>query len=211
MVFLKREYLRQSIEQKDSGQVEWVMGIFSLIILGILFCTQLQLASWRESSRYLEDALAASNLAAALMDVEEYGRTHKVVIADAAEAYAIYCDALQGNLQLDANWQCGNKGLISGPVEIADFIVYNVSRDRVTASRVGRQGVVLEEWSGERGVLEAPDGTVVERTGIYSEIKFSIESFLGISVQAHKTNLADIWSSYEEEVMENEKQEKDII
>lgn len=212
MIFRKRGCQRPNIERKDGGQVEWVTGIFFLIILGVLLCTQLQLASWRASSLYLEDALAASNLASALIDVEEYGRSHRVVIADPSAAYDIYCDAVKANLQLDENWQCANRHLISGPVEIVDYIVYNVSGGRVTASRVGRSGVVTEEWSGVPGILEAPDKTVVERTGVYSEIAFSVESFFGLVVPAHKGNLADIWSAQEEEVLtENESKENDGV
>ncbi len=199
MAFRRKGFRRQSIRRRDDGQVEGVLGMFLLLILCVLVCAQLQMASWRAASLYLEDALAASNLASALIDVEEYGKTHRVMIKDAPAAYAVYCNAVRENLQLDENWLCGNKSTISGPVEIADYVIYNVKGDRVTASRVGRQGAVTEEWSGARGAVKAPDGTVVECTGIYSEIAFPVKSFFGLTVQAHKGKLADIWTEKEEE------------
>jgi hypothetical protein len=36
---------------------------------------QLQVALYRESAMYMEDALALSNLASAVIDIEEYGIT----------------------------------------------------------------------------------------------------------------------------------------
>lgn len=183
---------RQSI--KDQGQIEWVVGPFFVLLLGILAYTQLQLASWRSTAAYLEDALAASNLAAALIDVKEYGKTNKVCIHDEEMAYSIFLDAVQDNLQLDAEWECANPALISGPVEIMDFVIYNVDKNKIEAVRVGANGLVKERWKGTLGQLRAPNGVLVEHTGIYSEISFPVEGFGGMTVQAHKGKLVDIVS-----------------
>ena len=64
----KKECLLQSTE---SGQIGWALGLWFMLFLGILLCVILQLEVFRASSQYLEDALAASNLAAAVIDVEE--------------------------------------------------------------------------------------------------------------------------------------------
>ncbi|MCM1112791.1 MAG: hypothetical protein NC399_06010 [Muribaculum sp.] len=183
---------RQSISAKDRGQVEWAAGLFFLLLLGILAYTQIWLAAWRAASDYLEDALAAANLASALIDVEEYGRTHKVLIADASDAYAIYLDAVQGNLGLDGEWECANQGLIAGPVEIVDYIVYNVEDGRVDAVRVGRDGQEIQIASGVGGIVRTPNGVAVEHTGVYSEIRFLVKGFPGMTIQAHKGKLVDI-------------------
>lgn len=188
----RRDRQRQNIEQKDSGQAEWVTGLFCVLMLGILLCTQLQISSWRMTGMYMEDALAASNLASALIDLEEYSKSNKMLIPDSEEAYEIYLDAIRDNLQLDEQWECENKALISGPVEIADYIVYNVDGDRVYADRVGSNGTIIETWSGETGNLTAPNGVVIEHTGIYSEIQFPVQGFLGVTVSAHKGKLVDV-------------------
>lgn len=197
MNLLREEFPPQNIKRKDSGQVEWVVGMFMVLVLGILMCTQIQLAAWKAASDYMEDALAASNLAAALIDVEEYGKSHKTYIRDVSNAFDIYRDAVRENLQLNQSWECVNQNLIAGPVEIVDFVIYNVDGNDVEAIRVNVDGYSLEQWSGERGVLRAPNGVLVEYTGIYSEIQFQVRGFLGISVDAHKGKLVDIVSGEE--------------
>lgn len=94
MKYGKREYRlpktenRQETEKAESGQVSWVLGLFLILFLAILLYMQLQLAMYKASARYLEDALALSNLASAVIDIREYGSTHKVHITDQEQAYA---------------------------------------------------------------------------------------------------------------------------
>lgn len=192
MYLKKKGCQRLNINARDRGQAEWVVGLFFLLVLAILMNTLLTLASWRSAAGYLEDALAMSNLASALIDLEEYGKSHRVVIADAEAAYDIYVDAVQDNLNLDNNWECANRALIAGPVEIVDYIVYNVEQNRVNAIRIGRDGRVSERWSGMQGAVQAPNGVTVEHTGVYSELRFDVKGFGGITVQAHKGKLVDI-------------------
>ena len=67
MKYGKREYRlpktenRQETEKAESGQVSWVLGLFLILFLAILLYMQLQLAMYKASARYLEDALALSN------------------------------------------------------------------------------------------------------------------------------------------------------
>ena len=101
MKYGKREYRlpktenRQETEKAESGQVSWVLGLFLILFLAILLYMQLQLAMYKASARYLEDALALSNLASAVIDIREYGSTHKVHITDQEQAYAGYCSAVR--------------------------------------------------------------------------------------------------------------------
>lgn len=192
MKFKKQGFPLQKIRQTDSGQVEWVAGLFFLLILAIVLYTRLQLASWSSTAVYMEDALAASNLAAAVIDLEEYGRTHTVCIKDEKEAFAIYKDALRANLGLDEQWKCLNESLITGPVEIVNFTIYNVTGQQVESILMGMSGDVLERRSDAVGTVTAPDGSIVEHTGIYSEIKFSVKGFPGMMVEAGKGKLVDI-------------------
>ena len=77
MKFMKKEYLQR--KTREQGQVSWVLGLFLILFLAILLCMQLQVALYRESAMYMEDALALSNLASAVIDIEEYGITQKVL------------------------------------------------------------------------------------------------------------------------------------
>ena len=192
MLFGRRDLQQRNIRKKDSGQAEWVTGLFWMLFLVILLGAKLQIASWHTTGMYMEDALAASNLASALIDIREYGRTHKVWIPSAEQAYSIYLEALRDNLQLDGQWECENKALISGKVEVVDYVIYNVERDTVIAERVGANGTVTESFRGVKGVLTAPDGSVIEHTGVYSEIAFPVQGLWGIVVRAHKGKLVDV-------------------
>lgn len=202
MSLRRREHPRPSIKkmgEKDPGQVEWVTGLFFLLIMVIVMYTQLQLASWRSTAVYLEDALAASNLASALIDVEEYGKTHKVKVSGEQQAFAVFEEAVKTNLGLDEQWECQNKGLITGPVEIVNYMIYNVDEGEVVSVRLGSSGEVLERRTGTLGSVRAPDGSLVEQTGIYSELRFKVKGFPGMEVEAHKGKLVDIVSEKGEE------------
>ncbi len=188
MSLKKKRFLRPSTED---GQVEWAAGLFFLLFLGILLCASLQTELFRSSSRYLEDALALSNLASAVADVREYGASHRLRIQDPGQAYRTYREAVKGNLNLDGNWECPARELISGPVRIRQYIVYNVSGNDVEVSHFDENGL-MTTWQGELGALTAPNGVPVEATGVYSEIAYQLKGLFGVTVEACKGKLADI-------------------
>lgn len=199
MFFRKRGYQQPKIRientqclfQEKSGQIEWVTGLFFLLFLGILLCFCLQLSVYKASSLYLEDALAASNLASAVIDIEEYGRTHVIWIADPVEAYERFSIAVRENLQLNEAWESSNKSLIAGQVSVERYIIYNVKQDSVFVQEVNANGGVYQ-WQGSLGSVKAPNGICIETTSIYSELSFPVDGMFGVTVQAHKGQLADI-------------------
>lgn len=188
MKLKKKRFLQPNTE---SGQVEWVMGLFFLLFLGVLLCAVLQIDIFRSSSRYLEDALALSNLASAVVNVEEYGISHRLVIDDPRQAYERYRTAVKGNLNLDENWECQAVQMISGPVSIVNYTVYNVSGGDVEVSHFDENGL-LTQWNETLGNAVAPNGVAIESTGVYSEISYEVEGLLGVKAKAHKGKLADI-------------------
>lgn len=201
MTLRKREFPLQRIKpvlRRERGQIEWISGLFSLLFLGILLCFFLQISVYRASALYLEDALAASNLAAAVIDVEEYGRSHVILVENPLEAYERFCDAVCENLQLNHEWEGGNRALISGKVRVESFIVYNVKERIVTIQEV-EEGGGIHTRQGELGSVYAPNGVLIETTSIYSELSYPVEGLLGVTVTAHKCQLADIVAEYEEE------------
>lgn len=187
MLFRKKESLRQ----KTKGQVNGIIGLFFLLFLGILLAAGLQVAAYQAASFYLEDALAASNLAAALIDLEEYGISHTIVVEDPAQAYGRYCTALQGNLQLNENWEGNNAALLSGSVTVENFTIYNVREGLVTVYFRNASGQI-NSWQGVLGEVRAPNEVLIESTSIYSEISFPVKGILGVNVRAHKGKLVDV-------------------
>lgn len=176
---------------RRTGSIEWVSGLFFLLFLAILLCAEMQIAIYRNTSLYLEDALAVSNLASAVIDPEEYGISHTVRIANPAEAYAGYEKAVKENLNLDENWESANSSLISGKVSVVNYTVYNVEEDVVHVFQVSENGGV-HTWEGVPGRVTAPNGVAVTATGVYSELSFPVEGLFGVVVQAHKGKLVDV-------------------
>lgn len=195
MLLRKEEALLQKINlQKAEGKIEWVTGMFYVLLLAILLCAQLQIAAYGFASSYMEDALAVSNLASAVIDIEEYGISHMVKIANPLEAYERYKSAVRENLQLNDSWECTNSVLISGTVTIERYIVYNMEPDVVHIYEVSDDGRV-STFQGIPGVVRAPDGNLITATSVYSEISFPVKGFLQIEIRARKGKLADVVSN----------------
>lgn len=206
----KNAYLRPKIKKRrrmtgEKGQASWVVGLFWILFLAILLCMQLQVELYRASSMYLEDALALSNLASAIIDVREYGRTHKILIADPEQAYDRYCSAVKENLGLNDSYEAANHKLISGQVQIQNYIIYNVQGQKVSVWERKGDGQT-GEWQGRLGEVRTPGGQLIETTGVYSEITYPLEGFLGITVTAKKSKLVDVVSENNGEE-QNEKTE----
>lgn len=181
----------QSLLQSTSdGQVGWAIGLWYLLFFSVLLAVCLQIEGYRASSVYMEDALALSNLAAAVIDIEEYGRTGQVMIGNVYEAKARYEKALQENLGLNASWECANKAMISGPVRVDRFIVYNVTEEETISYVFDENGNL--QIAGGPGRPTAPNGIPVEATGIYSEISYELEGLFHTRVSAHKGKLVDV-------------------
>ena len=194
MKLMKSEYPRRSISflyRKDCGQIGWSVGFFFLVYLSVLMFAILSLEELRFSSDYLEDALAASNLASAIVDLEEYGISHTLRLTKKEEAYQKYETAIKGNLNLDNDWNCPNRRLISGKVCCEIYIMYNVYGGNVEILERGRDGA-WRRTEGRLGEVAAPNGVKVEHTGIYSEISFPVKSFSRMEITARKGKLVDI-------------------
>ena len=186
--------LRLKIDRKlcrQTGQVQWVMGLFMTLFLAILCSAKLKEMQLWTTAMYVDDALAASNLASAIIDVEEYGRSHIVRINEADQAFEKYCSALKTNLNLDENWECANAAAISGVVTIEAYLIYNVEKDLVTWISVDSNGsrILGKERLGQ---VYAPNGTCIEATSIYSRISFGVEGFLTGETKAKRDRLVDI-------------------
>lgn len=188
----KKECLRQSIKPKAAdGQTGWAAGLFFLLLLAVFLRSFQQIEAYRAAALYLEDALALSNLASALVDVEEYGISHRILVENPDEAYARYKWAVKGNLNLDDAWIGHEGGFITGTVRLINYTIYNVYDDTVIIYQYDGIGPVAQ-WQEKLGEAAAPDGRRIEATSVYSEIAFRLKSFPGIEVEARKGKLVDV-------------------
>lgn len=188
----KHEYLRRSIKA-DPGMISWTSGIFYLLFLILFFMAQMQLVIFQVSSMYMEDALAASNLASALIDPVEYGISGQILFTDPVTAFQIYQDAVVANLSLDGEWNCDNKHLIAGRVKVEQYTIYNVKEDIVEVISIAEDNT-MNTWTEGIEAACAPDGQPITHTSIYSELSYPVKGILGIEIEARKGKLVDIVS-----------------
>ena len=177
--------------KKRKGQIEIVLPVYFLMIVIILIACTLQVDQFNATSTYVEDALAASNLASGVINIKEYGLTHQVVIAEADQAFQIYQRALKANMQLDDQWESNNKLAISGKVEVLDYIIYNVWDQDVEIIAFG-QNPYRTVVTGGLGTIAAPNGKIIKYTSVYSKITFPVDAIFGIRATAVKDELIDI-------------------
>lgn len=192
----KQVQKRQKISWKrKSGKIEMITGLYLLVFLVVLLTVQIQMRIFMTSGFYMEDALAASNLASAVIDIREYGMSHVIRIQSPDTAYELYREALKENLQLDDNWENDNKALIYGRVRILKYEVYNVEKGDITIYSYGEEGENVRFVPGGAGNVRTPDGTIVESTSVYSKIEFPVRGILGMETQARKHKTVDIISN----------------
>ena len=104
--------------------------VYVLLFLVATVAFALQIREYISLKTHTEDTLAASNLASAVIDIQEYGINHNLVIKDPEQAYSIYQEALKINMGLNDQWE-DPTGLISSPVRVEQYIVYNVRGSEV--------------------------------------------------------------------------------
>lgn len=163
--------------------------VYVLLFFTATVAFALQIRQYISLKTYTEDALAASNLASAVIDIQEYGINHNLVIKDPEQAYSIYQDALKVNMGLNDHWE-DPAGMISSPVQVEQYIVYNVRGTEVEVTSFGEN---LNYSATETlGSATSPNGRVIESTSIYSRISYQVTGYFGVTVPAVKDKLVDV-------------------
>ncbi len=163
-----------------------------MFFVSLLMIVCLKVFHFMIAGAYIEDALAASNLASALIDTKEYGKSRTLRISDPQGAYEIFKQALSINLVLDEDGRSFQRELLQGPVGIVTYIVYNVCDGRVERYELDHQGTMRKHENGELGKVYTPDGVLVESTTIYSKIHFGVAGLGGQCIQAEKEKSVDV-------------------
>lgn len=164
--------------------------IFMTLFFVVVIAAGVQLRTYVALQTYTEDALAESNLASATVDLREYGMTHHLVVGDTDRAYQMYLEALKVNMGLTDSFE-DSDGLITGSVDVAEYIVYNVRGTDVDVAAYGDNPYTVT-IPGGLGTVTAPNGAVVESTSIYSRVTYQVSGYFGITVFANKDKLVDI-------------------
>lgn len=177
--------------RKRKGQIEITISLYLMVFLVIMIAVMMQLRQFREISRLTEDALAASNLASAIIDVQEYGVSHNILVSNPENAFQIYQRALKFNMKLNDNWKSKKESEISGEVDILEYIIYNVRGNDVEIYCYGHNPYTTV-MTGGLGNVCAPNGKVIVSTSVYSHITYPMDGILGVHITAEKDMLVDI-------------------
>lgn len=175
--------------QKRQGELATFTMVYVLLFLVATVAFALQIREYISLKTHTEDTLAASNLASAVIDIQEYGINHNLVIKDPEQAYSIYQEALKINMGLNDQWE-DPTGLISSPVRVEQYIVYNVRGSEVEVTSFG-EGLNYSATE-TLGSATSPNGQVIESTSVYSRISYQVDGYFGVTVPAEKDKLVDI-------------------
>lgn len=178
--------------KKERGQIDVIMGMFYLLIVFIIVLFAFRMTQYMIISAVVEDALAASNLASAVIDVEEYGKSHTISIQDPENAFLLYREALCHNLKLDEYLNTTNAEILASKVNIEEYIVYNVSGDLVEIYVIDESGQIQECGTGKTSEVFTPDHVPVESTTIYSRVTFGVKGLWNQIIPAMKEKSIDI-------------------
>ena len=162
--------------KKDKGLIEYSL---SLIFLMICIFVVLLVFSYRRSiveRYYIEDGLAASTLAAAVIDTDIYGETEDLIISNTDNAYMVFKQTLKTNLGLDDAFILVNRTFMDSEVNVQEFRIYNMKDGLITEVLYDEHGNKQMQVLGS-GVL-TPNGKEVESTTIYSKIEFDVKGYM---------------------------------
>lgn len=178
-------------KKKGSLEIFVYPVLCSIIALVVLLGVRLKVLKTAKYS--IEDSLVASNLAAATVDLKEYGSTNLILNNNFNKSYEDYCKALKENLKLDENFNPKSKSIIESKVDIVDFTIYNVNGNDIEKISKSPNGVVSSQtFPNAVGTLKTPDGVTITTTLVYSKIGFSIKGYLDKTLYVYKDNSVDI-------------------
>lgn len=166
--------------------------MFFLLVMMVVFCYQIYIAEIIQAGRTIEDALAAAELAAAVVDLQELGRTGKVCFQETETVHANFMYHLKNNLQMDTEGRSKMDILSVGPITIEDFRVYEVLENEVIEHRFGKSGKELQTNRWEKGLAVTPDGVVVMETSIYGKCRFYVRGMNDTTIMGEKEKTVDI-------------------
>ncbi len=169
-----------------------IMGMFFFLIIFIVVLFGFRITQYMVTAAYVEDALAASNLASAVIDLKEYGKNHTVCIQDPEKAFLLYREALCHNLGTDEALQTTNSELLAADVTILEFIIYNIRDEQVEIYVLDGKGRMKEYRVAQKGEVYTPDHVKVETATIYSRVGFYVNGLMEQLIYAEKEKSIDI-------------------
>ena len=172
--------------KKKEGKVSIFIAIMSLQIIVIVIVYSLKINQLEFTRNFVEDSLVNANLAAATIDLEEYGATNNIINKDSAKSFNDYSISLKEGLGLDDSFIPDEDSFIKSKVIVEKFIIYSVlDNDVLMSSRDSNGNFANTVYKDQVGIMKTPDGFLIKDTTVYSQISFSVH---GLMDQVFKVN-----------------------
>lgn len=183
---------KRIVVKKETANVDMIAGTMLFLILVLTIFFGFRMTQYMITAAGVEDALAASNLASAVINLEEYGKTHEVFIEDVSKAFQLFREALIYNLKLDENLNTTNSDFLLGQVLIKEYRIYNVRDEQVEIWVLNDLGETISYTLGKVGDINTPDNVCVESTTIYSRIEYQVAGLADRTLIGVKEKSIDI-------------------
>ena len=171
------------MKKKDEGTVHKLFAMF-LLLWTVMGCGALMvLFQAGYVNRYLEDCITQANLAALLIEPYHYGTTGELVFED------VFSDILEQGLGAEST----RKALgINGEIDVLDFRVYEVTGKGITEFVFFNDCDYKQTFYEANHKVEAPDGTSIQSSSIYAQIRIPIKLWMAEDVSVIKEHCVDI-------------------
>lgn len=179
--------------KKKKGTIESFISSMIIISISLIILMNLRLRIIKTTKSLVEDGLVASNLAAATIDLKEYGTSNNIVNNDFNKSFNDYCIALKDNLRLNNEFIPTSNLLINSKIDIVNFTIYNVIGNNIYMTKREANGsIVKTTYTDKVGSMKAPNGAIIKSTMVYSKIGFEIKGYLDNKHYVYKENSVDI-------------------
>jgi len=179
------------MKKKDAGAIHKFYSLIVLFWAVLCFGVLLQVMKAGYVSGHLEDSLTQANLAAILIDPYHYGSTGELIFADKEHSREVFEEVLSGAL---GDEESRRKLGFAAAEQILDFRLYEVTGDKVREYAYNQAGVCSQTEYTHSQVVNAPDGTEIWNSSIYTKIAVPIEFLFGVEITAIKEHCVDIVS-----------------
>ncbi len=183
-------------KEEGSGVIYQIFCLALIGIICLLATFVIRMKTINIVNENVQDAISMSNLAAALIDREEYQNTNKIIVKDFQASYLAYEDAFRHNMNLDINWKSERSDYLKSQIDLLEFSIYQVMGSDITQiRRMNANGKISYEnleYKGQLGELKTPDGVVITNTTIYSRVGFLLKGVWTDTYYVRKEGSVDI-------------------
>lgn len=176
---------------KKDGGITIFISLIAFFIVTICICFSFTIRKLDFTRNYIEDGLVASNLAAATIDLKEYGTTKNIINNDFEKSFRDFSNSLKVNLDLDEKYISKNK-IIDGSIKVDIFRIYNVKGEDIEIITKDNGQFKKYKYNNSVGKISTPDGVIIKNTTIYSKISFTIKTIFNQEKYVSKENSVDI-------------------